>query len=1376
MTGTTEALSPRQFTDRAILLTAIRNLSETGEDKFARCRKELDKVPQLTEVIDRVLRPEILLSRQLSVPIRSFASTPLDLNSQLFEEIITTIQELSSRCDSVNDSTPIKRINEIYHTYIQSICHTSGQERLKLMMGPAVVHWGAAPPLGITQDLARKIASLSRFGETNKSNPRGISAVVKHHNVYYKRACINPLAPGDDFIFTSFLSLLANTGSTPTLILKIENVWTKSCDSRVARDDPRRQWLIQHQIQLGSSENVFAQYPAEEETYPFKETHEEHIVQASKSAEGSPICELVNTGAPPELNATSFTLQIILALLLRPQDAHSENYVVTPDKMIINIDPDPIFSELAVKTSDGHFVQMRSILFLLPQMDSEIDSEAVKIFLSKTTCPELFLHELVLNIHKKNEEYLQLLEQGVLSHLDMESLSLPINISLTDVMLVVKQIHKLRQLFIDGSSLTHWSLFSLLYPTLSQFYQCIAKQVTPLEGEKLIFGKQTQKKMEDLMGMSINPDILAIPKSTRSSIPMLAKLWGEQAQMSMMTRDQQTIFLDRMYQLSRSTDLHLIGCGLVDADMEGLVKRWNIQTMTLAECASITARGIIDLLSKCRLSKLTIGKMPNLSADDYHAIFKFCITLDIPVYIQVETQEILIRQDLLPECFTALLLVDDFVRIESLRMLGYTPSPSTQQKNLLYRAAQQGSPKSIDFLLSHGFSIEEKNNRGETPLHGASKEGMLKNVEALINHGANIAATTMDRVTPLHAAANAGKADVVITLLEKGCNGSAVTSSGSTILHIAAFFGYRDLLKCLLERQEIIQLLEVGDIDGKTPLHSSMWGDPKPEIVDRLIKAGAKVNALSLYKYTPLHWAASHGHFESAQLLLDSGSDPLACNDNGDSPIDLASRGDHDQVLRLLWEKIGFVQSPPFHQPAVSPEITYEKCLTGENMVENLFGLAQLGQMFIEGKNYNYAAYVFSRALDIANLFQMDRRFIALLQRKIGKVEGCLLEKLGKKTPAAYQFPTESYRQELRSARIRAESSLGLSIPVATVQAELSTALIALTRRLIKDAFDILQEVPPCAYAVVSFDLLCRQEVAPYSELQFAILIENGDENTLKFFDRLAQLLQLKFIALGESPCPLTFATHDKTASAEMKLGFNEGCYSDVKRIVDRRPHLFPLCGTPRIVASSQSDEWLTSHQSETSVANLMMSVSLLYGDPSLVKNYEDFISDQFSGSKRKQKNRIKRAIEYLQNVISKFDDHIEMNFTAGNSSNIDEVLYQPLQQFIQSLSFYFDLQQKKTTLDQVTELNTHKKISDALSIRLRSTFLVSLELRIKKQLFFKGRKTSVESSEKVSSKNAFVLTSHQHQQVLEAFALMRDLKRMTESFLANPKRSFPDL
>ena len=71
------------------------------------------------------------------------------------------------------------------------------------------------------------------------------------------------------------------------------------------------------------------------------------------------------------------------------------------------------------------------------------------------------------------------------------------------------------------------------------------------------------------------------------------------------------------------------------------------------------------------------------------------------------------------------------------------------------------------------------------------------------------------------------------------------------------------------------------------------------EAVKQYIAGGADVNAKDEYGGTPLFNAAVNGHTETAELLIDKGADVNAKHD-GDTPLDWAISHKHPETADLL--------------------------------------------------------------------------------------------------------------------------------------------------------------------------------------------------------------------------------------------------------------------------------------------------------------------------------------------------------------------------------------------------------------------------------------------------------------------------------------------
>jgi ankyrin repeat protein len=123
-----------------------------------------------------------------------------------------------------------------------------------------------------------------------------------------------------------------------------------------------------------------------------------------------------------------------------------------------------------------------------------------------------------------------------------------------------------------------------------------------------------------------------------------------------------------------------------------------------------------------------------------------------------------------------------------------------------------------------------------------------------------------------------------------------------TPLHAAAHAGDID---------EVNRLVEAGaDVNARslyqaTPLHWALKGSSVvPDIFSILVKNGADVNAQDNARKTPLHIASSFGNIPAAERLLSLGAS-LEIKDEGEqSPVDRAKGKEMDAFFKKITDRI----------------------------------------------------------------------------------------------------------------------------------------------------------------------------------------------------------------------------------------------------------------------------------------------------------------------------------------------------------------------------------------------------------------------------------------------------------------------------------------
>ena len=88
------------------------------------------------------------------------------------------------------------------------------------------------------------------------------------------------------------------------------------------------------------------------------------------------------------------------------------------------------------------------------------------------------------------------------------------------------------------------------------------------------------------------------------------------------------------------------------------------------------------------------------------------------------------------------------------------------------------------------------------------------------------------------------------------------------------------MLLCLIKTKNSWLILDLQNLN--IPLEIN----PNQDVVERLLEAGADLNARTEWGDTPVHYAAQYSRYEVIKQLVDKGAEinkPLECKDSYDS-------------------------------------------------------------------------------------------------------------------------------------------------------------------------------------------------------------------------------------------------------------------------------------------------------------------------------------------------------------------------------------------------------------------------------------------------------------------------------------------------------------
>ena len=877
------------LTEKVTFQTQI--IKTIGEkDPFFSILYDVKKSSPDDSLIKELAFPEYFLN--LSCLFDYYVSKNLTIKDPLFSRLNDIIKKLHKFSVDYSDSirTKLETIKEFYQNYRKNLCKAEGKDRKKIMKGPCRIYGilhGKLECRTFTQKQGKCFACLGKYGEPLRSNQYGANAVRKEGNVFYKRSITNPLKPGIEYATDSLNRLIAMGGSPPTEILKIANLVILDPFSFSEGTELRSRVIFQ-QAEGRSLQEIFQDVHIKNH-YPFEQKRAAYILQASNAVDGVNLYEFLQK--PKPFDSYGYTSMFFLALLSCPCDGRADNYMVTCDSHeayhIIGIDNDEAFVLPFRRTKNQNtFLQLKTILFLLPEMQCCVDEKFATFFLEID--PAIILIDWLSSLTRRNADYEELLKTQVLSSLDYEELSLPISISFSTLAYMYRMMKKLQAFLQENVYISHWQVLDHVLPVVSHIYQNLLMHFKndPLEAQQELFAMQGILLEDSFSGEQIQqiPDYLF----SQSEMTVSDAL-QEFILFVLPTLDptSQRTFLEKIFlifpEISR---LILKYLDLDDTTFLQLIYSCRrLQKLTLDWCHQISKAGILRLLSDFVELNVTLGLCDKVSSEDLKEIIDFAWENNREFFVLIAEKPYVVEKEKIYELFSLSLDSSSFLLAKSFILLGVDPNfLLDNQETYLHRLAEKNAITALNFLLREGAKINVQDKKKLTPLHRAALLGNVEAVSLLIKEGISIDAQDIEGKTALHLAVLQGHVDVISVLIEQGANPDIVTFNKETLLHLAAAQGCLPVLEKLLQYPFCRSFLEAKDFQGETPLHRAARETSTSKTVRFLIEKGADPNAKNTFGYTPLHWAAKYGHFKSLQILLSQGGD-------------IHAKGEYDRTL-----------------------------------------------------------------------------------------------------------------------------------------------------------------------------------------------------------------------------------------------------------------------------------------------------------------------------------------------------------------------------------------------------------------------------------------------------------------------------------------------
>ena len=337
-----------------------------------------------------------------------------------------------------------------FRTYRDKFSHASKEERKVLRSVPVVLSGVNLPPNFLKSEPGKTLtppigASVSGDGNKYKDHT-GISEVYPIEGCHFK---YNPHAPGVEYMVSSLGNIISGQGATPTELLKV-----------IGPDGIPRAY------------------------------------QASKTVVGKELQSVIQYHPDfiSKIKEDNFSAMMILGVLTDPQDGKPDNYMVefeVDDKgalvylEILGIDNDIAFAEPIIKKHRGNqelfFMNIKNVIYFFPQMKNPVAPNFRKKILKLT--PEILVIEWLQCLHKKNQDYDTLIQQGVFSEAEFKGtkvnkrgLQLPIKFQPGTLSNLYFKVLTMHLELLGNENLTHIDLLSLLEPEVAEHYKRVQSE------------------------------------------------------------------------------------------------------------------------------------------------------------------------------------------------------------------------------------------------------------------------------------------------------------------------------------------------------------------------------------------------------------------------------------------------------------------------------------------------------------------------------------------------------------------------------------------------------------------------------------------------------------------------------------------------------------------------------------------------------------------------------------------------------------------------------------------------------------------------------------------------------------------------------------